>query len=194
MAKRFVYECAGSFEAVAEGFGMAKWLDSLTVKAYTQDRVPNDYPGGNLPWQTYHTVRNALVQTCRRYGPTGPMGVIRIVQDLENPLMMLGEDLDFWKLGDPDPAYFILDDQLNHERYCYAELYGDDAFNAGWLLSITETLREFDGWGLGVKNIPDSYLLIFGNRLLVTGQLAKCKTAIDVVAKASLLLKRGDKT
>ncbi len=171
---------------------MAKGLDALKVKAFTQDRVPNEYAGGDLPWQSYHVVRNALVQTCRRYGPTGPMGVIKIVPDVENHLMMLVEDLDFWERGDPDPMYYILDDQLNHERYCYAELYGDDPFNAGWLLSITETLRDFDGWGLGVSNIPDCYVLIFGNRLLVNGRLARCRTAAEVVEEVRRLLKRGE--
>jgi len=172
---------------------MAKDLDGLKVKAFTKDRVPNEYPGGELPWQTYHTVRNALVQTCRRYGPTGPMGVVKIVPGVENPAQMFFQDRDSWELGDPDPMYFILDDQHNHERYCYAELSGVDSFNADWLLSITETLREFEGWGLGVSTIPDSYLLIFGKRLLVNGRLAKCKTAEEVVKEARRLLKRGDK-
>ena len=81
----------------------------------------------------------------------------------------------------------------NHERYCYAELYGDDPFGAGWLLSITETLREFDGWGLGVSNIPDSYVLIFGDRLLVKGRLAGCGSASEVVESARRLLRRGEK-
>jgi hypothetical protein len=171
---------------------VAKDLDSLKVKAFTRDRVPNDYPGGDLPWQTYHTVRNALVQTCRQFGPTGPMGVIKIVEDVENPLMMLAEDRDFWERGDPDPAYYILDDQLNHERYCYAELYGDDPFSGGWLLAVTETLRRFEGWGLGVSNLPGSYVLIFGDRLLVKGRLARCKTASEVVEQARRLLQRGD--
>jgi hypothetical protein len=171
---------------------MAKGLDSLKVKSFTRDRVPNEYPGGDLPWQAYHRVRNALVQTCRRYGPTGPMGVIKIVPQVEFPLRMLAEDRHFWEWGDPDPMYFILDDQLNHERYCYAELNGEDPFNAGWLLSITEALREFDGWGLSVNNIPDSYVLIFGNQLLVKGRLAKCRTAIEVVEEAGRLLKPGD--
>jgi hypothetical protein len=172
---------------------VTKELDSLKVKAFTQDHVPNDNPGGKLPWLAYHTVRNALVQTCRQYGPTGPMGVVKIVPDVENPVLMLVEDRDFWEQGDPDPMYFLLDDQLNHERYCYAELYGDDPFNFGWLLSVTKTLREFDGWGLGVSNIPDSYVIIFGKRLLVKGRLAKCQTATEVVEGARRLLKRGDK-
>ncbi|MDW8243292.1 MAG: hypothetical protein RMJ88_08780 [Thermogemmata sp.] len=89
--------------------------------------------------------------------------------------------------------YFILGDQLNAKQYCYAELYGDDPFSEGWLLSITETLRQFEGWGLGVSNIPDSYVLIFGDRLLVNGQLAQCQTAHEVVAQARRLLRRSNR-
>lgn len=171
-----------------------KSLDSLKVKPYTRDHVPNDYPDGELPWQVYHSVRNALVQTCRKHGPTGPMGVVKIVPDVESPYMMLAEDRDFWERGDPDPlTYYILDDQLNHERYCYAELYGDNPFNADWLLSVANTLRDFDGWGLGISNIPDSYVLIFARRLMVQGRLARCKSAIEVVETAQRLLKRGPK-
>ncbi len=170
-----------------------KKLDSLKVVPFTRDHVPNDYPGGDLPWQMYHTVRNALVQTCREYGPTGPMGVTKITPDVEGPYMMLAEDIDFWESGDPDPWYFIIDDQLNHERCCYVELYGDDPFSAGWLLSVTATLREFEGWGLCVSNIPDSYLLIFGNRLMVKGRLSRCRSAVEVVETARRLLKRGHK-
>lgn len=64
-------------------------LESLKVKAFRRKRLPNPYPGGQLPWQVYHMVRNALVQTCRRYGPTGPMGIIQIVPDVANPFAML---------------------------------------------------------------------------------------------------------
>lgn len=172
---------------------MAKGLDSLKVKAFTRDRIPNDDPGGEVPWQIYHGVRNALVQTCRRYGPTGPMGVVTIAPDVADPSRELANDPSFWERGDPDPAYYIIPDQYNHERYCYAELYGDDPFNASWLLSVAETLREFEGWALGIGNIPDSYVLIFGNRLMVNGALSRCRTAAEVVAEARRLLQRGGK-
>jgi hypothetical protein len=170
-----------------------KGLDSLKVKPFTASHVRNENPGGVLPWQDYHTVRNAIVQTCRRYGPTGPMGVVQIVPDVADPYVMMVHDPDSWESGDPDPMYFVLDDQLNHERFCYLELYGDDPFNAGWLLSITHTLREFDGWGLGIKNIPDSYAIVFGKKLMVNGRLAKCKTAVEVVETTRRLRKRGPK-
>jgi hypothetical protein len=168
-------------------------LASLTVVSFTQHRVPNPYPDGDLPWQVYQTVRNALVRTCRRYGPTGPFGVVQIDPVAESPFHLFASDPSAWEPGDADPAYFVLDDQLNHERYCYAELYGVDPFNAGWLHSVAATLQEFDGWGLGVTNIPDSYVLIFGTRLLVNGKLAGCRTASDVVQTASRLLRRRGK-
>jgi hypothetical protein len=44
-----------------------------------------------------------------------------------------------------------------------------------------------------VKNIPDSYVLIFGKRMMVKGRVAKCKSAVEVVASARQLLKRGRK-
>jgi hypothetical protein len=170
-----------------------KGLDSLKVVPFTEDRVDNPYPGGTLPWQMYHTVRNALVETCKRYGPTGPMGVITIDSTVDDPYRHAVHNPGFWQRGDPDPMYFIIDDQYNSDRYCYAEMLGNDPFNAGWLLSVTRTLREFKGWGLGVKNIPGSYVLIFGKRLMVNGGLARCKTAAEVIETASRLLRRGPK-
>jgi hypothetical protein len=108
-------------------------LDSLKIVAFTRDHVPNSYPDGHLPWQVYHTVRNALVETCRKYGPTGPMGQVMIVEGDKDPYSRLADDNESWESGDPDPWYYIIDDQYNHERYCYAELLGDTPFIAEWL-------------------------------------------------------------
>ena len=169
---------------------MVDKLESLRVQAFTENRVPNDFPGGDLPWQIYHTVRNALILTCRRYGTIGPMGVVTITPEVDDPYRALMHDLSFWERGDPNPAYFIVSDQYNNERYCYAEVNTADSFNAGWLFSITEVLRQFEGWGLGIGNIPDSYILIFSDRLLVNGRLADCKTARDVINVAQKLLRQ----
>ena len=166
-------------------------LDTLRVEPYATDRVPNADLTGELTWQAYHGVRNALVTACRRHGPTGPMGVVRLDPDVTNPYRAVMDELGSWDRGDPDPVYWLVPDQYNHERYCYAELLGDDPLTAGWLLDVTATLREFPGWGLGVGNIPGSYLLIFADRLLVNGRLARCRTAFEVVATASRLLRRG---
>jgi hypothetical protein len=170
-------------------------LDSLKVVPYTVKHIPNPYPGGVLPWQAYHTVRNDLVRVCRRHGTTGLMGELKVDEEFEDLNEYLMEhDLKVWEPGDEDPTYCIIDDQYNSERYCYAELYGDDTFNAGWLLDLTETLREHKGWGLGIQNIPNHYVLIFGTRLLVTGRrLRRCRSASEVVDTVRQLLSAGDK-
>ena len=161
-------------------------LARLPVVPYTDDRVPNDYPGGDLPWQVFHAVRNALVVACRKHGPTGPMGVARIEPDVER-----GPNLYAWERGDPDEVYFIVDDQYNHERYFYAEVVTAEAFTDDWLRSVVTTLREFEGWGLAVKSVPGGYLLIFGDKLMVNGRLARCRTTTDVVTVAQRLTRRG---
>jgi len=127
-------------------------LDSLKVVPFVEEHLWNDYPEGNLTWQMYHSVRNDIVRVCRRYGPTGPMGEVKIDVEVADPYAHIAEDIDFWEDGDPNPAYYILTDQYNHERYCYAELFGDDPFNAGWLLSITAVSREHMSWGLTSAN------------------------------------------
>jgi hypothetical protein len=161
-------------------------LRRLKVRQFTNDRVPNPYPGGELPWHVFHTVRNAVVRACRQFGPVGPLGECPIDQGRDGP------DLRAWERGDADPAYFIVDDQPNHERYVYAELYGDDPFNPEWLAGVVIALRDFSGWGLGVSNIPDAYVLIFGDRLLVKGPIFRgCHDALDVVEAARRQLRRG---
>ena len=149
---------------------MATGLDALAVVPFTRARVTEADPGGELPWQVYHAVRNALVETCRRFGPTGPMGVVTVTPDVQNPYHAALQDDSFWEPGDADPAYYLIPDQYNHERYCYAELYGDDPFTGDWLLATAETLRRFNGWGLGVKNVPGSYVPVFPDRLMVSGR------------------------
>jgi hypothetical protein len=170
-------------------------LDSLKVVPYAGPRVPNPYPEGDLPWQVYHSVRNDLVRVCRERGPTGMMGELKIDYGFENLNEYIMEyDLQVWEPGDPDPTYQIIDDQYNNERYCYAYLCGNDPFNAGWLLDLTETLREHKGWGLGIESIPNHYVLIFGKRLLVTGRrLRRCRSASEVVDTVHQLLTDGDK-
>lgn len=121
------------------------------------------------------------------------MGTVEIRPDVDDPYRMAGEE-GFWEKGDPDPAYYILADQMNHERSCYAEIYGDDSFNPDWLRSVMATLRKLDGWELAISNIPHSYVLIFGNWLLVRGRkIVGCRSASEVVAAVCRLFDGRDK-
>jgi hypothetical protein len=164
----------------------------LEVVPFTRDRILNPYPSGELPWQLYHGVRNAVVQTCRKYGPTGPMGVVRIDETVADPYRQTFAEQGFWERGDPNPSYYVIPDQPNDERYLYAELYGDDPFTPAWLADIAATLRGFVGWGLALGNIPESYALIFGDRVMVKGShLSRCKDTASVVTVVRQLLAGG---
>ena len=94
-----------------------------TIEYYTAERIPNLYPGGDLPWQTYHTVRNDVLRCCRRFGRAGPMGECPITDGDDEP------SVDNWALGDPEPRdFFVVDDQYNHERYIYVTIERPEAF------------------------------------------------------------------
>jgi hypothetical protein len=168
--------------------GDVKELEQLKVVRFTLKRIPNPYPGGDLPWQVYHTVRNAIVRTCRLHGPTGPMGECVIEEGRDFP------DINVWERGDKQLGYYIIDDQYNHERYLYMELYGDDPFNPAWLASVVRTLKEFPGWRIGINHIPYGYILIFGNKLMVHGEpFQKCRDAASVITVARRQIRRGNK-
>jgi hypothetical protein len=172
---------------------MVKTLDQVKVVKHTIQLPANLQPDGKLPWQTYQTVRNTLVQTCRRFGPTGPMGIVKIAAEISDPYRAIVQDREFWEPGDPTPTYYLIPDQYNYERYCHIELYGSNSFTADWLLGIVTTLQEFKGWGLYIKNIPHASILIIGNRIFVSGRLGRCKSASEVVEKTQALLNRGQR-
>lgn len=137
---------------------------SLVVHHYDLDHIPNPSPGGSVSFHRYHSIRNAIVRVCRRHGPTGPLGEL----PLDKPDLDLIAD---WEYGDDDPTYFVLDDQLNDEMYLYINFIDPNGCKPQWLDDVTITLAEFDGWGIGVNGLEDGYLLIFSDRLLVTGGL-----------------------
>jgi len=149
-------------------------LQKLAVEHFRTKRIPNPSPSGELPWGLYQTVRNCLVRTCRRHGPTGPLG--------EFPLETDSHDISDWGRGDDKHMYWIVDDQYNDEMYLYLEFVDASACSPQWLQDVTAALRSFPGWGIGVNGLPKGYLLIFANRLLVKGPLFRgCRDAANVI-------------
>jgi hypothetical protein len=147
-------------------------LPKLKIKHYNAQRVPNPNPSGDVPWHVFHTVRNAVVRCCRKHGPVGALGVLPFSP--KRPRF----DILSWERGDPSPWYYIVDDQYDHERYLYGELFCENPFTLAWLSDITDTLSEFRGWGLCICNMWDCYLIIFESKLMVTGPVFEnCKTA-----------------
>ena len=136
----------------------------VRIEHYTDDRIAD--PEGNVPLRTFHKVRNAVVRACKSHGPTGPMGLFpfgKVPGDASDVFTAWG------KTADSDPVYFVLDDQLNHERYQYVECLNPDHFTEAWIRDLMAALVGFRGWGIGIKNIPGGYILVFADRLMVTG-------------------------
>ncbi len=94
-------------------------IEEFKVIRFTEERVPNPYPGGMLSWQIYHRVRNSVVRTCRKRGPTGPLGEIASIEGSDDSFRQAFSSCQH---GDDDPSHYIIDDQYNHERYLYSEL------------------------------------------------------------------------
>jgi hypothetical protein len=169
-------------------------IKELKVEAFTAKRVRNEHPGGRMTWQIFHTVRNAIVRTCRKFGSTGPMGEIKLDLQVTDLNVHLVDDPHFWLPGDDDAQYRIAEDAIGNERFVRVTLHGDNPLTVQWLAAIVAVLHDHRGWAVEIGNIPDSSLLIFSKRILVRGrQLGRCKTAAEVVEVASRLLKQGPK-
>jgi hypothetical protein len=159
--------------------------ESLTIEHYTAERIPNPYPEGDLPWQVYQTVRNSVLRCCRKFGTVGPM--------LECPINDgESEPLGNWATAEGfDNDFFILDDQLNDERYIYIEVGRADAFTSDWLLGLMYTLAEHPGWGVGIDCIIYGYILVFAEKLMVCGPIfADCLDVKCIVQQARPSLMR----
>ncbi len=141
---------------------MPDLLDSnLRIVPYGVSRIPDPWAAAHeLSWQDYHHARNKIVQACRRHGPVGPMGLCDVRPDSNQARL---------EAGDEDPVYFVLDDQLNHERYIYIDMLSRSALSRSWLADIVVTLGTLPYWGVGIMNIARGYVLIFPNMLLVAG-------------------------
>jgi hypothetical protein len=138
----------------------------VRVEHYTTERIPNPSPTGQVSQQLFHEVRNAIVQACRKHGPTGPMGLFPVGRRFNDS----GEFLSAWESGDANAVYWVIDDQYNDfEQYQYLECCDSAHFTTEWLEDIIATLASWPGWGVGVVNISDGYLLVFSDKLMVVG-------------------------
>jgi hypothetical protein len=137
----------------------------VRIEYYSTDRIPD--PDGNATGLDFHETRNAIVRACRRHGPTGPFGVLDLDRaDGKRDLF------DIWERGDPDAVYYVVDDQYNSERYQYVECDADYLTDA-WILDLMASLVNTPSWGVGICCIPMAYVLIFADRIMVTGEIFK---------------------
>jgi hypothetical protein len=88
--------------------------------------------------------------------------------------------------------YWVIDDQYNDEIYQYIEVYASEALSAKWLDAVVHVLRRYPGWGVGVRNLDRAYLLIFANRLMVTGRTFEdCHDTASVLRAAAANLREA---
>jgi hypothetical protein len=100
-----------------------------------------------------------------------------------------------WQAGDKDSVFFVLDDQWNNERYIYVEITKFEYFTEGFLEDLARSLVRFPGWGIGINGLRQGYslkgyILVFADRLMVTGRVFKnCFDLASIIAATERNLK-----
>jgi hypothetical protein len=125
---------------------MPKTSDILVIH-YSGDRIPDDRPGEPATGDEWYRVWKAIQRRCGRHGFVGPY-----------------HEVDYDAL-----VYWVVEDQYNEERYQYVEICKSAGMHAAWLLDLMKTLRRFPSWGAGIVNLGGGYLMVFADRLMVTG-------------------------
>ncbi len=143
-----------------------KPMRDLRIVHYVDTHIVDPRGQTTLPWEEYQAARNKILEVCRRFGTIGPMDLYPLQEGLTKD-----DAHRLWKSSPLyDPDFFVVDDQLNDERYIYVEINGS-AFSKEWIGDICDTLDEMRGWGVAVKNILNGYLILFPALLLVNGSV-----------------------
>lgn len=132
---------------------------NLPVVHYHTDHVPNPNPKGKTPFKKFWKVRAALLATCQKHGTTGP--------------------------EDKQPIYWLVEDQHNDHLYQNVAVYQPEGWTTAWINSVAETLQKHSGWGVSVGHIEDGHLLIFADRLMVTGPTFTGAGDLDSIVHAA---------
>lgn len=139
----------------------------LRVEYYTSDHVDNPGPGDESSGDVFDAVGEQLVEVLQKHGSMWS-GLIGPIQEEE-----------------PSEIHYGLEDtHWNDELYHY--LWVDPRhFTGEWLTDVVEVLRRNKGWGVCVKNVACGYIIIFADRLMVTGKMFEgCTTVEAVIAQA----------
>lgn len=136
---------------------------SVPVVHYDSPYISNPNPKGETPMEEFWEVRLAIYNATQKHGETGPES-----------------EAD-------DPRFWVVDDQYNDERYHNMEVYEPEGWTTDWLTDVIKTLRQHEGWAVSVGGIDQGHLLVFADRLMVTGPtFESCNDLESVVAAARL--------
>lgn len=151
-------------------------LDRIRVVHYADERITDHWGRREeLTWREYHAARNRLFDICAKHGTAGPMGK----RDVEGD-----EDAsdDTWHVAHDEPDFWIVDDQLNYERYLYLEICSPMKVTEKWLCDALSMGEDFAGWGVCVTNVRKGYMIILPPVILVMGPaFARAGTAEECV-------------
>lgn len=143
-------------------------LEAIRVVHFTDEHVFDPLGAREeLSEREYNDARNHLLEICQKHGKAGPL-------DFDD------DESDEDKLEDIDEDFWVVEDQLNYERYLYMEINSPKKVTANWLNDVLQFDAKFSAWGVCVTNIKLGYLIILPPVLLVMGPaFAGAKTGAD---------------
>jgi len=141
---------------------------NIPVIHYRSNYVANPNPNGETPFDEFWDVRHSLLAVSQQFGPTGP----EFRSDIP---------LHFW----------LVEDQYNDDLYQNMEVYEPGAWKAEWLSALIGCLEHHKGWAISIGNIENGHMLLYADRVMVTGPTFEgCRDIASVATAAKLACER----
>ncbi len=149
----------------------------LRIVHYSDKRVADPRGATALSYQDFHRARNAVLATCRLFGTVGAMAEY----PLDASLTEIASDAAWAVTPHSKPDFFVVDDQLNNDRYIYIEISPQVHVSSEWLCAMATCLLALDGWGIAITNVTNGYVIVLAQVLLLHGPVFDgCKDLEEV--------------
>lgn len=152
-----------------------EWNSFVRVIEFSREECP--FSNRDHTWQQFHTFRNAVLDILSSYGSVGPLGKMPILDSYE-------ESQDDWHSGDPNPDFFVVDD----------DMYGMSVrVEASWTLAkpalleeLAMVLKQFKEWSVYLAVVKGG-LWVFHDRILFEGPFfAGCGSVKDLYHRCAV--------
>jgi hypothetical protein len=125
-------------------------------------------------WRDFYTFRNAILRVLSKFGTTGPMGEMPILDNWE-----LSKDA--WKFGMRNPDFFVVSDMWNAwNRWSRVES-SPQLINPELLTELVATLMDWPGWCVYLA-LKKGGLTVFADRILYEGPFFEGSVSIADLA------------
>lgn len=143
----------------------------MSIVHFDDEFVENPSPPG-MPFKEFTRIHNDLVAEFTKFGRVGGGGV-GLVEGGAQFYLIWG---DFYGLD---------------HRYVYMEVPDASVFTEEWLRAAAAVLRRHPGWGIGVQNFNEGYVLVFADRVMIKGEpFESCRTLAEIAKVAQQQLYR----